>query len=843
MHLRKLILLSTALAGFAPVAHAQTAAEPPVDDETQSYRDDAIVVTAQKRSESINDVASSVTAFTSEARQKIGIDSLSDFAKFTPGLSYDAGGDRVFLRGIGRQTNTAGSDPGVATYIDGIYDSSTVGLANSDFFVERVEVLRGPQGTLYGRNSIGGAINAISKRPTDTLTIEGRATAANYDAYILQGAISGPVTDDIRVRVGASWSDQNKGYFRNVAGGPSEGGVASNLYVEGQIEADLGPDATLWLKAFTGRSTGRPRTANFLTPYDYEPYSDLAPGAAFGFLLPGYDALGDATQNPGVDDPRLFSTDTVSRSRLRGNFGGSGQLDIRLDPFDIRILGGYREYRYNSRADLDNTSMKAYDFPLSPGAVCGFIPGCTPLRTLPSSSFNYLEDRSYGSAEINFLSKGTGNFNWIAGLYYFAEELNQESRFSAEEQPQVEAPVNGPANPGGDLIYAATRLKMSSYAAFGQIDWDVTETVRLTGGLRYTYDEKQATEQFRAVCLGCAPGLSPDQLGSFTPGLDITSSVVSALPAPGVAGPLTIDPVTGRARRVLQGGWSAVTGTAGVQWRPDRDTLAYLSYSRGYKSGGFNAGGITAFPEADSEHVDAFELGVKKGVGPLQLNVAGYYYKYKNLQIPLSVPQPAGVDLVEFLNLDDAKSYGVEVEAQWRVTDGFNLLLNYSYADSEITACCFIDVGDPMAIQPGAQPQGDPVAGGRQPQSLDGERLPHLPRHKVTANANYTFDVGPGAITLSATYTWRDKMFGSVFNRYYSELPSHDRVDARLLWTGRDDRYRITFFVKNLFNTTGFDGVSDFDVYGLALDPDYSVERKTNILPPRTYGVQLQFKI
>ncbi|WP_260581759.1 TonB-dependent receptor [Sphingopyxis sp. PET50] len=516
MRLRTRILLSTALMGLTPAAYAQTSPTAPADDEPATYRNDEIVVTAQKRSESINDVASSVTAFTAEARQKIGIDGLSDFAKFTPGLSYDAGADRVFLRGIGRQTNTAGSDPGVATYVDGIYDSSTVGLSNSDFFIERVEVLRGPQGTLYGRNSIGGALNAISRRPSDTLTIEGRGTYGNYDAYVLEGAISGPVTGGLRARLAASWSDQNKGYFRNIAGGPSEGGVGNNLYVEGQVEADLGPDATLWLKAFTGRSTSRPRSANFLTPYDYEPYSDVVPGAAFGYLLPGYQALGTATANPGADNPREFSTDTVSRSRLRGNFGGSAQLDVRLDPFDIRILGGYREYRFDSTADLDNTAMRAYDFPLSPGAVCGFIPGCTPLRVQPSSTFNYLEDRSYGSAEINFLSKGTGNLNWIAGLYYFAEELKQESRFTAEDQPQMRAPANGPANPGGDFVYAGTRLKMSSYAAFGQIDWDVTETLRLTGGLRYTYDEKQAIEGFRVVCLGCAPDTSPDQLGSFT---------------------------------------------------------------------------------------------------------------------------------------------------------------------------------------------------------------------------------------------------------------------------------------------------------------------------------------
>ncbi len=414
-----------------PAAHAQSTDTAPIDENSRVTRDNEIVVTAQKRTERLNDVAEAITAFTAETREVIGISDLADMAQFTPGLTYNAAADRVFLRGIGRQTNTAGSDPGIATYVDGFYDSATASVAGSDFFVERVEILRGPQGTLYGRNSLGGAINAVSKRPTRDLSIEGRVTIANYDAYAIQGAVSGPVTEGFRVKLGGSWADQNKGYFRNVAGGRSEGGVSEGYYLEGQAEIDLGSQARLWLKATTTRLDQRPRAFNSDTPWDYAPYPSgaLTPASQFGFLLPGYQALGPATANPGVNDIRRISVDTEAEARIRGAFSVQGQLDVELDPFDIRILGGYREVRYNSLTDLDGSSMKSYSFPLAPGGTCGFIPGCTPLTINPSQTFDYTENRSFGSAEVNFLSKGDGPLNWIAGLYYYGEILDQESHF------------------------------------------------------------------------------------------------------------------------------------------------------------------------------------------------------------------------------------------------------------------------------------------------------------------------------------------------------------------------------------------------------------------------------
>ncbi|NBU29145.1 MAG: TonB-dependent receptor, partial [Caulobacteraceae bacterium] len=188
-------MMSAGLLALAGGAHAQTQSKP---GETTV---DEVIVTAEKRTESLQDVPVAVSAYTAETRQIIGISTVQDLANFTPGLSFSGSQDRVFIRGVGRQTNTNGSDPGVATYTDGVYDASTRSVSASDFFVERVEILRGPQGTLYGRNSIGGAINAISKRPTDSFSGEIRATAGDYGVLNLEGAVSGSITDGLRARL------------------------------------------------------------------------------------------------------------------------------------------------------------------------------------------------------------------------------------------------------------------------------------------------------------------------------------------------------------------------------------------------------------------------------------------------------------------------------------------------------------------------------------------------------------------------------------------------------------------------------------------------------------------
>ena len=587
-----------------------------------------IVVTAEKRTANLQEVPLAISAYTADARQLAGINTLQDFANFTPGLSYSAGNDRVFIRGIGRQTNTNGSDPGISTYTDGIYDSATTSIAASDFFIDRIEVLRGPQGTLYGRNSIGGAINAISKRPTEDFSADLRGTVGNYGLYTIEASAAGSLTNGLRTRLAGGYSKQNRGYYKNEAGGVSEGGRGERRYVELQLEADLGPDVTAWAKIFSGRTDLNPRPLNRIGGYDFFPYptGSITPGAAFGYLLPGVVALDPDPVPPGATNIRRFSADTTQTERMRGNFGAAGDIKWSLPTFDVRLLGGYQEYRIDNTYELDGTSVISYAFPLATGGgICAFIPGCGPLTVFPSTQLNLHNDKSFGSGELNLTSNTDGPLQWVAGIYYYQETLAQESHFNAPNQPQLRAPANGPANPLGDFVYAASTLTTKSSAVFGQVDYRFTDALRITAGLRYTHDKKSGEEAFRILCLGC-PGFTPDLYGSATPALDITASAISTLPAPGVASAVTIDPATGIARRGLANSWNAVTGTVAVEWQPNDDQLAFLRYSRGYKSGGFNAGGISVLPQTGAEHVDAFEAGYKYSIGRrLRVNLAGFY--------------------------------------------------------------------------------------------------------------------------------------------------------------------------------------------------------------------------
>ncbi len=844
--MRKLSWMFASVAFVAIPAAAQAQDAKPAADQTATTDGASglaeIVVTAEKRSVNLQDVPLAISAYTADARQLAGITTLQDVANFTPGLSYSASNDRVFIRGIGRQTNTNGSDPGVSTYTDGIYDASTSSIAASDFFIDRIEVLRGPQGTLYGRNSIGGAINAISKRPSEAFAADLRGTVGNYGLYTLEGAVSGALTGGLRARLAGAFSDQNRGYFKNDAGGVSEGGRGKRRYLELQLEADLGPDVTAWVKLFSGRTNLNPRNLNRIGAYDFAPYPTgaITPGAAFGYLIPGVVALDPSPLTPGATDIRHFSADTTQTERMRGNFGATGDIKWSLPGFDVRLLGGYQTYRIDNSYELDGTSVVSYAFPLGPGGgICGFIPGCGPLTVFPSTQLNLHNKKSFGSGELTLTSNTGGPLQWVAGVYYYQETLAQESHFNAPNQPQLRAPANGPANPLGDFVYAASTLTTKSIAAFGQVDYRIADTLRLTGGLRYTHDRKSGDEFFRILCFGCG-GFSPDLYGSATPALDITASQISLADAPGVASQVTIDPATGIARRGLANSWGAVTGTVAVEWQPTQDQLAFLRYSRGYKSGGFNAGGISALPQTGAEHIDAFEAGYKQTLGKrLRFNLAGFYYDYQGLQVPLTVSQPGGAQLTQFFNLASSKSYGVEVELAWQPANPLHLSFNYGFGQSRIDeGCCFVDGQDPLAVQPGAQPSG-PAANGQQPQSVVGARLSDTPRHKVALNAMYSIAFEPGTFSLSGNYVWRSAAYSNIFNRAYNRMPSWDQVDLRAIWSGRDDRYRVIAYVKNLFDSKGYDSALG---NLLASSPTLAVAQSYSLTPPRTYGLQLEYR-
>jgi iron complex outermembrane receptor protein len=805
---RRLLFMGVALGAMVLSGVAVAQSDPaPSGSATPTVQE--VVVTAQKRQQSLKDVPAAVSVVSGKMRDELGVLTVQDLTDITPGLTYNTSQDRVFIRGVGRQTNTVGTDPGVALYNDGFYAATTLTANNPPLFTQRIEVLRGPQGTLYGRNSIGGAINVISPRPTDDFEAEVRAVYGNYDHSEVQAVVSGPINDNLRFQIGGALTDQTEGYFHNTAGGPEEGGVANDKYVEAQLDANLGSNLDVWVKYAISSLDERNRTSVLSAPYDTTDFfvGPLSPNPTYGSTVP----------NPGVTDAHAFNTDTPSRSRLRDNNLVVMNATLHLGWADLKYVGGFQDYIYNLTQDYDNSSVRSYAYhPVGAPA---------PINIYPTEISYYTENRTYYSHELNLVSTGSGALQWLFGLYYYHENYDQPFSVADPNQPELRTPLTtlgAPAapNPSGDYYYAYGKVQTDSYAAFGQVDYKLSGHFKITGGLRYSFDSKNAFEQSRSFLYN--PSL-PYGVGWYCASLTSCS---------GIAYQVT------DGSRSLSHSWGNWSGTLGLEWTPSRDTLGYLKYSRGYKSGGFNLGALSPTPQVGSETNDTYELGLKQSFGrQLQANAAVFYYDYQNMQVPLLVAQGQGEPpLSDLINLDRSTATGFELEGTWAATHQLNFYLSYAYLDAKIAkACCYVDPLDPSAVAPGAKPAGPANSLGYQPQDLSGNALPYSPANKVALSTTYRFDFSPGSLLLAGTYAWRDETTSGVFDRSYYRAPAYDQLDLRVTWTDVKNRFSVIGYGRNVLNNVGYDGVNPTAVAS-GVVPSYS------LTPPRTYGVELQVR-
>jgi iron complex outermembrane receptor protein len=922
MFKRKLLLSSALVLLTAGAAQAQGVSSPSGEQAAQANNEAVqgqpgsgnvigeIVVTAEKRAESLQDVPVAISAFTDETRDVVGIQSVQDLTNFTPGLSYTTNNDRASVRGIGRFTNNRSSEGGVAIYNDGFYTSSTTTAATSSLFVERTEVLRGPQGTLYGRNSIGGAINIISKRPTDEFMGEIRGQLGNYDRRVIEGAISGPITDNLRYRLAANYDEQEEGYFTNISGGPDEGGKGDQFYIQGQVEGSFFDDKLeFWFRADTsewhnfGRGPGG-RSTYTTAPYETFPLS--ISGLNFNplFVAPGMTP-GFNTTRPALSDNRSFDANRPNYITLESDTEVL-HVTLHLDNVDVRYVGGHTYYDYRLQTDIDGTSRTS-PIVITPttvinangttagasGALGGLSlrPGTT-LSLNPDYVNQYKEEVWWFSNELNIISTHEGPLQYVIGAYQFREGSNYKATdASYPGQTQFTNPAFAflgigatgaqtrptVANEDGSYARTFSQNVNESYAAFTQLDYTFNDQFKATAGIRYTYDRKRSDERARIICFlapqcrafyatPIAPGLS---LGPV--GIDFSSQVYNPLvnalnpidesvvlrggnnAANVVRGSLengvVIEP-TGEYSRLLENSWSGVTGTVGVDWTPDRDTLAYAKFTRGYKAGGFNAGSLLQSPTTDKETIDAYEVGAKKTFfNRLQANASAFYYSYKDIQIPIGVfDELLGQTRTVFENLPKSRIIGFELETIYSPIDPVQILFNYSYLDAEITeACCYLHGDDPLAQLPGAQPsleiKNSAGVVTQRLQSLEGQKLPASTPHRFTVNGQYTFDLGFGDLIASASYIWRDETYSSIFNRPFELQPAFDQVDARLVFQDSDDRYTLIAFVKNAFDEDGYAGVGA-DRLQTIPGPlgTGTLFRNYSLTNPRTYGVEVQYR-
>ena len=862
-----------------------------------------IIVTAERRQESLQDVPLSITAFSSDVRERIGITTIQDMANFAPGVSYNTATDRPSIRGIGRTSNIFAIDSPVANYYDGVYTSSVQDAQRRPIFIERTEILRGPQGALSGRGSIGGAINTISKRPRDTFGAEVRSSYATYERYILDATVTGPLTDWLRGRVNLGGTRQDEGYFKNVSNGRTEGDQPNNRETADFLfEADLGEHVDLFVKAAfadydeTRRSlvVTAPYVAGVQsTPSAYGPSGAVfVPLASYGYFTGSNGVtLSGYRQNPVIVNGELrdYASDYRSNQRLDDHHNYTSHLTWHAPSVDVKWIGGHQNYKYTQLTDLDGDVVSMQLPALFPGG---------PRRTVsPGGVGKYQEEREWYSNEFTVASTNDSRLQWIAGIYQSNEQYAQEpastfysgyAELNAPFSAAILAPpfttlpaFRPPANPVAFRSqFGYLEGETISSAAFGQLDFAITDAWKITGGLRYNQDKKDVTESARYIAngLGAAgPLLAGGALGALTGtggpiSVDITPAATPSVPlAPGIIRDRGIDPVTGYRVRDMKGKWSAVTGSVGVDFTPTPEDLVYLRFARGYRPGGFNAGFIADLPQVDKESVDSFELGYKTTfAGRLQLSASAFYYDYSDSQQALSVLGRCTVPtdlstcspVASFVNLKSAETKGVEAELNWAATDALSFYLSYGYLDAKVKDGIsgtngYLNPDDPAAILPSARRYariGTQVDTGftylpLYTQNVSGNSLANSPQNRVALNGNYTMQFAAGRLTLSSNYVWRDEQFSDMFETEVSKTPSFDTVDARLIWNSADDTYTVTLYGTNLTDEDAADSaLLQRQRTGLATNvatastSGAAYYRSLNLLPPREYGIELQYR-
>lgn len=849
-----------------------------------------VIVTAEKREVSIQDVPVAVSAYTSETRTLLGVNTVEDLARLTPSVAY-RNDDRLAIRGVGRLTNAVGTDPAVALYSDGIFSTSMADTSMPPLFVERTEILRGPQGTLYGRNSVGGAINVITKRPTEKFEGEVRLQGGNYDFYHADGLVRGPITDNLRYLVGAYSEKRDEGFIKNR--GPAEDGATSDRWmVEAQLEADLGENAVARLRYGKFEWSDTYGVGNTLlstiSPLDtISPYNGgLYYNSAFGFT----------GTNPAVDDPYTADTNRTVVGTLEDHQRIHFDVTWDLGGATLKYFAGYQEYLYHTGSDSDDTprtdpidilvprGLPGVDDEMQvdfdgPGGLDPFVfdrPEYTATDVTTDREGWYEESQRWWSNEINISSNGDGPVQWIVGLYQYDTTWDNPQHTTAHGDDSLLIPADGStANPERWNGAINGHLEGESYAGFGQIDWTFADAWTFTLGARYTEDKKKGFDEawfvgrMPATAIGAAEVGFEDAIRGQLPNFGLPSDIDDATLLTLLNGPLAglVQPVAagvlgvtqglaldvtqsatacvgcvagpnGGLRRNLEGEWDGVGGTVGLQWRPGDDTNVYLRYARGYKAGGFIASANMApGVYADPEYLNSYELGWKQMLGGrFQLNTAVFFYDYKDFQAPLSVQLP-GVGggtffATQFLNLD-AEVKGVEVETVWSPIDAVRLFVNASYVDSEITrGCCFQDTTDPDGDAPGAQVVDDATGA----QTLVGNSLPNSPEVKYTVGANYTFNWAPGSLTFAGTYSYTDDLQSNVFSNPIATAPSNEIADFRILWNDAQNRYTLIGFVKNAFDEVGY-------IRSSGSSPTAVGSRRTvGLTYPRTYGAEVQFR-
>lgn len=599
-----------------------------------------ITVTAQKREESLQDTPIAVSAFTETAIQNKGIDNISEVADFTPNLIFDttspvsglSSGAVVFIRGIGNTDFSLTTDPGVGTYVDGVYMSRSAGGVLDVLDIERIEILRGPQGTLFGRNTIGGAINITSRKPGDEFGGKLELTAGDFDRIDLRASVDIPITDTLRSTL--AFSSKNR-----------------DGYVDRKLEGDeLGDEDKI---SFRGTLVFEPSEAwDFQLSVDHTQIDEQSAGSTLAGFTPGAGTLGYALATfgdipTGLADLAQYVTDGEDDDSF-----GTGPTGTELDISGISLVSNYHgesfELKYTvAYRETDGEFFRDPDN--SPHAI--------------THTINPDYEHEQTSHELQITGSALSDrLKYTGGLYYFEEE-GTDNVFVPVFLPTPDLAAGFPA-----AISNFAKVDNNSEAAYLQLSWDLTEILTVTGGIRHTRDEKgfDYTQYIGADIDGNPLPFFPgavNENGVFVPGLA---------------------PLVGNGSGSTDDAFEETTYKFGIDAKLANGTLLYYSFSQGFKSGGFVLRYVEAVPDIRTfapETVDSHEIGLKwQGFDDrVRLNAATFYSDYDDVQVTffdsLGGPVTANAGTVDIK--------GLELELTALLTENLLLDLGYGYTDAE----------------------------------------------------------------------------------------------------------------------------------------------------------------
>ncbi len=752
-----------------------------------------ILVTARRRSERAQDVPVALSVVSGDLIDRRGDYTLAAVQQIAPSLqvfSFNPRNTNVNIRGLGSNiaNSNDGLENGVGFYIDDVYYGRT-GQSQFDLVdLERIEVLRGPQGTLFGKNTTAGAINITTRKPEFEWGGFGEATLGDYGFHQVRGSVTGPLTDWLALRVSVADTHRD-GFLTNVTTGEKVSDY-DNFTVRGQLLANFASNLSLRVIGDYGKQTmnccSRVRAAFFST---YDDGGRIANNFYDRTARAGYTPL------PIAPWSRQVEGDAATQANMN-TWGVSGKVDWDLGPVTLSSITAYRKWNWYPRNDSDGTGLAV-------------------------QSFNHRENfQRQFSQELRLASNGDSRLSYVVGAYYFRQIIEGPGVAGyGVDAPLWQAPteidkVRVPAL-SGFVSQSYSDPETRSYALFGQTSYAIIpDKLTATIGLRYTHEDKHGS--FTQTWTGGA-NLDDPALGLTA--IERTRAIALR------------DALNPRTSYSLATKDDSFSGLVTLSYKVTRNVMVYASYSRGNKSGGLNLANLPAGVTAavDPEKVDNFEAGIKSQLFDrrLTLNAAAFHTKVRDYQTGIT-EQVVGTNNTRYYiaNIPEVISRGFELDSYLAVSP--NVSLNGSLAYTDAYYVDFRNGPTPVEAL-------NPSTGGSRIRDLSGQTLSGSPKWAWNVGTDFQFPVGKTPIGDTeiygrADYSWRSSYFTEVSNSRYSKVDGFGVANARLGFRTANGVIDLSIWVKNVFDKNYFTTLSVANT-GLST---------ATLGDPRTFGATLR---